>query len=85
MSYQQTGTPRESVPQNNQGNGETTPLYTTVSDSRDEELSVSAGRLNRFLQLHLPKDDREFTEKLEKFVTFSSWIFVRKELNACPK
>ena len=36
---------------------------------------------NNFLQ----KDAREFTEKLAKFVTFSLRIFVRKELNACPK
>ena len=35
-------------------------------------------------QLHLQKTTiaREFTEKLEKFVTFLSRIFVRKELNA---
>ena len=31
------------------------------------------------------QDAREFTEKLEKFLTFSSRIFERNELNACPK
>ena len=63
---------------------------TTVRDSRDEEFAVSAGWINHFLhrKFHLQKtniaqkDAREFTEKLEKFVTFSSRIFVRKVLNA---
>ena len=53
-------------------------MYATVSDSRDEEFPPPQ-------QLHLQKDAREFTEKLAKFVTFSSQIFVRRELNACPK
>ena len=61
-------------------------MSTTVSDSRDEEFAVSAGWINRFLHLQKTninqKDAREFTEKLEKFVTFSSQISERKELNA---
>ena len=64
-------------------------MYATVSDSRDEEFAVSAGWLNHFLRRNNftspKKDAREFTEKLAKLVTFSSRIFVRKELNACPK
>ena len=55
MSYQQTGTPRESVPQNDQGDAQ---MYATVSDSRNEEFVASAGWLNLFLhqqQLHLQK------------------------------
>ena len=39
MSYQQTGTPQESVPQNDQAK----QMSATVSDSRDEEFSASAG------------------------------------------
>ena len=70
-------------------------MCATVSDSRDEEIAVSAGRLNSFLRRNnftcrrrttiAQKDARELTEKLVKFVTFSSRIFERKELNACPK
>ena len=43
--------------------------------------SASAAKLFPPLQ-HLQKDAREFTEKLAKFVTFSSRIFEREELNA---
>ena len=56
-----------------------------VSDSRDEEFPASAGWLNRFLRRNnftckrritiAQKDARELTEKLAKFVTFSSKIF----------
>ena len=61
-------------------------MSATVSDSREEEFAASAGWINRFLHLKKTninqKDVREFTEKLEKFVTFSSQISDRKELNA---
>ena len=70
-------------------------MCATVSDSRDEEFAMSAGRLNSFLPRNnftcrrrttiAQKHARELTEKLEKFVTFSSPIFERKELNTCPK
>ena len=70
-------------------------MCATMSDSRDEEFAVSAGRLNNFLRCNnftcrgrttiAQKDAREFTEELAKFVTFSLRIFWRKELNACPK
>ena len=70
-------------------------MYATASDSRDEEFAASAGRLNRFLRANnftcrrhraiSQQDAREFTEKLEKFMTFSSRIFERNDLNACPK
>ena len=53
-------------------------MFATVSDSRDEEFPPPQ-------QLDLQKDARDFTENLEKFVTFSSRIFVRRELNTCPK
>ena len=65
-------------------------MSATVSDSRDEEC-WSAESFPPPQQLHLQKttiaqkDAGEFTEKLEKFVTFSSRIIERKELNACPK
>ena len=86
ISYQQTGTPRESVLQNDQGDGET--------NVRHREWQQRWGVCSECWlaesfpppqQLHLQKDAREFTEKLAKFVTFSSRIFERKELNACPK
>ena len=38
MSFQQKGTPRESVPQNDQGDGKTN--VRSVSDSRDEAASA---------------------------------------------
>ena len=69
-------------------------MCTTMIDSRDEEFAMRAGRLNRFLRHNFScrrrtaiaqKDARELTEKLVKFVIFSSQIFERKELNACPK
>ena len=70
-------------------------MCATVSDSRDEEFAVSAGRLNSFLRRNnftcrrrtttAKKEARELTVKLAKFVTFSSRIFERKELNACLK
>ena len=44
MSYQRTGTPRESVPQNDQGNGKTNVRHCEC------EFVVSAGWLNRFLR-----------------------------------
>ena len=58
-SYQETGTPRESVQQNDQDNGRT--------NVRHREWQQRWGVC---------------CQNLEKFVTFSSWIFVRKELNA---
>ena len=65
-------------------------MYATVRDSRDEEFAASAGWSSPPHQLHwqkkiAQKDAREFTEKLAKCVTFSSRIFVQRELNACPK
>ena len=60
-------------------------MYTTMSDSRDEEFAVSAGWLNLFLRRNnftCRRDAREFTEKLAKFVTFPSQIFERNELNS---
>ena len=70
-------------------------MYTTVNDSRDEEFVASAGWLNHLIHHNnftcrrhrttAKKDAREFTEKLVKFVTFSSWISERKESNACLK
>ena len=50
-------------------------IYATVSVSRDEEFAASVGWLN-LQQLHLQRDAREFTERLAKFVTFSSGIFM---------
>ena len=47
-------------------------MYATVSDGRDEEFAESVGWLNPIP--HLQKDAREFTEKLAKFVTFSSRV-----------
>ena len=74
------GTPQESVPQNDQG--DTKQMYTTSTVCSKCWLAESFPPPQ---QLHLQKDAREFTEKLEKFVTFSSQIFERKELNACPE
>ena len=65
-------------------------MHATVSDSRDE-FAASVGWSSPPHQLHwqkttiAQKDAREFTEKLAKCVTFSSRIFVRRELNAYPK
>ena len=42
MSYQQTGMPRESVPQNDQGDGKTNVRQ---CNSRDEEFAAVAGRI----------------------------------------
>ena len=66
-------------------------MYATMSDSRDEEVAMSAGWLSRFLHCNnftcrrcttiAQKDAREFNEKL----AFSSRIFESKELNTCPK
>uniref|UniRef100_A0A672IHH5 HTH CENPB-type domain-containing protein n=1 Tax=Salarias fasciatus TaxID=181472 RepID=A0A672IHH5_SALFA len=57
-------------------------MFTTVSDSSDERFSASAGWLDRFLHRNnftcrrrttvAQKDAKEFTEKLVKFVRFSS-------------
>ncbi|KAL7382466.1 hypothetical protein ABVT39_022965 [Epinephelus coioides] len=65
-------------------------MYATVSDSRDEEFAASAGWLNRFLCRNnftcrrrttmAQKDAREFTEKLVKFVTFSSRMIETKKI-----
>ena len=70
-------------------------MCATLSDSRDEEFAVSAGRLTCFLRRNkftcrrraiiAQKDARGLTEKLVKFVTCPSRIFERKELNACSK
>ena len=59
-------------------------MNATVSDSRDEEFAASAGWVNCFLRRNnftcrrcttiAQKDAREFIEKLEMFVTFSSRI-----------
>ena len=66
-------------------------MYSTVSDSRDE-FAASAGWLNRFLRRNSFTRRRQLLlrrmpekKKLKKFVTFSSRIFVRRELNACLK
>ncbi|KAL2091434.1 hypothetical protein ACEWY4_013697 [Coilia grayii] len=65
-------------------------LYATVSDSRDEEFSASVGWLNRFLRRNnftcrrrttiAQKDAKEFTDKLVKFVTFSTRIIKTKKI-----
>ena len=50
-------------------------MYATVSDSRDEEFAGECWLTKSFpppQQLHLQKDTGEFTERLAKFVTFSS-------------
>ena len=84
--------PRESVPQNDQGDGETNVRHREWQQRwgvcRECWLAKSFPPPQ---QLHLQKttiaqkDAREFIEKLAKFVTFSSQIFERNELNACPK
>ncbi|KAL2102513.1 hypothetical protein ACEWY4_001681 [Coilia grayii] len=65
-------------------------LYATVSDSRDEEFAASVGWLNRFLRRNnftcrrrttiAQKDAKEFTDKLVKFVTFSTRIINAKKI-----
>ena len=92
MSYQQTGTTGESVPQNDQGDGDKNVRHREWQERwgfcSECWLAESFPLLQ---QLHLQKttiaqkDAREFTEKLGKFVTFSSRIFEREELIACPK
>ena len=78
------GMPREIVLQNDQGNGETNVRH---HDSRDEEFATSVGWLNLFLCCNSFSWRRmpENSPRLVKFVTFSSWIFEKKELNAWPK
>ena len=89
---QQTGTPRESVPQNDQGDGETNVRHREWQQRWGVCCECwSAESFPPLQQLHLQKtnvdqqDAREFTEKLEKFGTFSFCISLRKELNNCPK
>ncbi|KAJ0055712.1 hypothetical protein NL108_009966 [Boleophthalmus pectinirostris] len=69
-------------------------MYATVSDSRDEEFVASAGWLNRFLRRNnftsrkrtniTQKDARGFTEKLVKFVTFSSRVIESNQGGQTP-
>ncbi|CAJ1059666.1 Pogo transposable element with KRAB domain [Xyrichtys novacula] len=65
-------------------------MFATVSDSSDERFSASAGWLNPFLRRNnftcrrritiAQKDTKEFTEKLVKFVNFSSRMIERMKI-----
>ena len=67
-------------------------MSASMSDSRDEELSVSAGWLNRLLHRNnfncrrLPSRMPENSQRSWRSLGhFKSRIFERKELNTCPK
>ena len=61
-----------------------TELQRLFEEDSDRARLPGGGRKWRE-ELHLQKDGREFADRLAKFVIFSSRIFMRKELNACPK
>ena len=69
-------------------------MSATVSDSRDEEFAASAGWLNRFLRCNNFTCRRQLLPSRMPENSLRSWrsllhfhpaIFLRKELNACPK
>ena len=60
-------------------------IYATVSDSRAAESFPLPQQLHLQKTNFAQKDAREFTQKLVKFATFSSWILEKIELKACPK